>query len=493
MARPSPPMPLLAAALRVAGAIPLGFIWILTSAKFEIGGASPGESTVGKVENIDQRAMEQFCTGVRATPAGTWLVGRREVGRDEQALPEGVIDLDLVAAAQPREEESEPHLFNFLNGMLLSGGDPETTYVSRLGADGVFHEVARLGETACLEVTPDGSSVFLLTGLRRPGKDNGQREQTVVLRSDDQGKSWRRLEEGFMAEANRLGWALAPRFHGKDEVWVWGDFEYGGADGGQEPGQPSGLFYSPDRGASVESIATSAPLLVDLAYARELAPNGVSWGDYNGKHGQIKAHVAQLDAERAAIWVSQTFRYGPPEGRYLTSSILVTTQAELRREGGRWQMGAIRRTDGVAVERLEQNMDGRVIAVLDHPDESRSLIAELDRDALEWKITGKLPSPFWPLPSSSGLREFYMGRNVLLANTMSHYEVPLWLYPDEEPASVSANAVYYSDDWGSSWRRLDIAGYLGVLGFDEAHDRVFWARGNWYDSRDLGVQAYDLN
>ena len=83
MARPSPPMPLLAAALLVAGAIPLGFIWILTSAKFEIGGASPGESTVGKVENIDQRAMEQFCTGVRATPAGTWLVGRREVGRDE--------------------------------------------------------------------------------------------------------------------------------------------------------------------------------------------------------------------------------------------------------------------------------------------------------------------------------------------------------------------------------------------------------------------------
>lgn len=53
--------------------------------------------------------------------------------------------------------------------------------------------------------------------------------------------------------------------------------------------------------------------------------------------------------------------------------------------------------------------------------------------------------------------------------------------------------MYYSDDWGSSWRRLDIAGYLGVLGFDEAHDRVFWARGNWYDSRDLGVQAYDLN
>ncbi|WP_244225987.1 hypothetical protein, partial [Pseudomonas aeruginosa] len=36
MPRPSTPMPLPAAALLVAAAIPLGFIWILTSAKFEI-------------------------------------------------------------------------------------------------------------------------------------------------------------------------------------------------------------------------------------------------------------------------------------------------------------------------------------------------------------------------------------------------------------------------------------------------------------------------
>ncbi|WP_240796101.1 hypothetical protein, partial [Pseudomonas aeruginosa] len=36
MARPSPPMPQLAPALLVAGAITLGLIWILTSAKFEI-------------------------------------------------------------------------------------------------------------------------------------------------------------------------------------------------------------------------------------------------------------------------------------------------------------------------------------------------------------------------------------------------------------------------------------------------------------------------
>ena len=203
MARPSLPC-LLAAALLVAGAIPLGFIWILTSAKFEIGGASFGESTVGKVENIDQRAMEQFCTGVRATPAGTWLVGRREVGRDEQALPEGVIDLDLVAAAQPREEESEPHLFNFLNGMLLSGGDPETTYVSRLGATACstkWRGSARPPAWKSRRTVP-ASSCSPACGA---GKDNGQRERTVVLRSDDQGKSWRRLEEASWPR--RIDWA----------------------------------------------------------------------------------------------------------------------------------------------------------------------------------------------------------------------------------------------------------------------------------------------
>ncbi|MCV6339760.1 hypothetical protein OFL47_24855, partial [Pseudomonas aeruginosa] len=89
MARPSPPMPLLAAALLVAGAIPLGFIWILTSAKFEIGGASPGESTVGKVENIDQRAMEQFCTGVRAPPPRPRGGGPRGGGRAPPGRPPG--------------------------------------------------------------------------------------------------------------------------------------------------------------------------------------------------------------------------------------------------------------------------------------------------------------------------------------------------------------------------------------------------------------------
>ncbi|WP_254516451.1 hypothetical protein, partial [Pseudomonas aeruginosa] len=42
MARPSPPLRLPPAALRDAGAFPLGFIWFLTSAKFEKGGGEQG-------------------------------------------------------------------------------------------------------------------------------------------------------------------------------------------------------------------------------------------------------------------------------------------------------------------------------------------------------------------------------------------------------------------------------------------------------------------
>jgi hypothetical protein len=52
--------------------------------------------------------------------------------------------------------------------------------------------------------------------------------------------------------------------------------------------------------------------------------------------------------------------------------------------------------------------------------------------------------------------------------------------------------VFYSTDWGRSWSRLAIDGYLGVLGLDAGQDRVIWARGNWYSSADLSVRSYGL-
>lgn len=156
-------------------------------------------------------------------------------------------------------------------------------------------------------------------------------------------------------------------------------------------------------------------------------------------------------------------------------------------------MGVIWCIDGVVVECLEQNMDGWVIVVFDYLDELCLLIVEFDCDVFEWKIIGKLFSLFWFLLFSFGLCEFYMGRNVLLVNIMSYYEVLLWLYFDEELVSVFVNVVYYLDDWGLFWCCLDIVGYFGVFGFDEVYDWVFWVCGNWYDSCDFGVQVYDLD
>jgi hypothetical protein len=64
----------------------------------------------------------------------------------------------------------------------------------------------------------------------------------------------------------------------------------------------------------------------------------------------------------------------------------------------------------------------------------------------------------------------------------------------DDEASISADGVFYSSDWGRSWQRLAIPSYLGVLGIDAAKDTVLWAKGNWYDgSADLNVRSYGLH
>lgn len=45
---------------------------------------------------------------------------------------------------------------------------------------------------------------------------------------------------------------------------------------------------------------------------------------------------------------------------------------------------------------------------------------------------------------------------------------------------------------GRSWQHLAIDGYLGILGFQPAQDRVFWANGNWYDNNDGRIYSYGL-
>lgn len=448
----------------------VGYMGLLTRGKMEIGGASPDEQTLGIVADVSQRAMEQYCTGVVVTPAGTWLVARRErVAREE---------LDFARQA--------PDLSAELQGVATESlsRDRQLSIISRLGANGRFEVVATLPEVACLRATPDGRRVFLLTGINRPGDAAGARAQTVVFRSDDQGRSWQWLKAGLFPQANWLAWNLVPYFYDNQSVWAWRD------EDAEAP--TSGLQHSADGGTTIEDIAASGPLLVTRDEILKFTVPGAKWGDSQGLQGDVKRHVVQLDADRAVLWVSQVFSYAVGDGLYLDHHVRVTSRAELRREGGRWRMGPVQREHGVALEQLWDTHAGQVVAVLRDADGESAKTALLDKGTLAWQRQGPLPSAFGPL-GTSVLHGLHVGRQAIVANVLSDHQVPRWLYPwGRDAASVSGSAVFYSTDWGRSWSRLAIDGYLGVLGLDAGQDRVVWARGNWYDSRDLAVRSYGL-
>ncbi|WP_308724681.1 hypothetical protein [Metapseudomonas otitidis] len=486
------------AAVALAAVVPLGFIWIITSAKLELGGASPNEAVVGSVERIGQRAMEQYCTGVVATPRNTWLVGRMEGDRSEgDAVGQ---DLGQLIRGEKKPDDEEEHSFTpFSSGFTQ---EAQATYLSQLDDQGRFVQVAHLDETACLVANADGSSLFLLTGVDRPGKDPLEGlQQTVVLRSDDQGASWQVLPDGFFPEADDLAWSLKPYFHDADQVWAWATLPQSAtpsAGYGYEPDTTAdnraGLYYSPDRGRTRQALVAPENLLVSLDEIRKRAPADAEWGDSAGTFGTITPHVWQYDDDHAALWIGQSFLYGKPGGDYLDTPLFVTTRAELVREGGQWRIGPLQRDTGVLVEELVGTGQGQVYGVISREGERTTEVAEWQRESASWQVNGELPSPFWPLQAFTGLRLFLAGDGVLLANTDSRYHVPQWLSLKKNGGSsrISADAVFYSRDGGRSWSRLAIAGYLGVLGLDRNQDQVFWANGNWYDSDDRRIYRYGL-
>lgn len=486
---------LLVAALAVILALPLWYMGVIISAKFELGGYHPHRQTLGHLGFIGQRAMEPFCTGVVVTPQSTWLVGRRE--HDDPAQPADAINLSSLlndkSAGTPNADKSA-------YGSLLGAAEPVTSYISRLDEHGQFHLVATVGEVVCLQPTPDGRSVYLLTGLDRPHKEENPGDpipQTVVFRSDDQGKSWVWQREGLMKQANSLAWSLQLYFHGEREVWattVQRDSTPAAynSDAGSDAGA---LFYSSDGGLTSERLPIDSSLLVKFSQVKGKAPANTTWGDDAGGDSVSPSGVSvvQLDAERAVLWVSQSFRYSPIDGKFFSGSIEMTSYAPLRRVDGHWQMGQVQRLEDTAIDEVLQNQDGRIIALISHSNTVRQQIAELDPATLAWKPQGELPTPFGMLTSSTYLRGLWIGKGALVANVSASHQVPRWLYPwSEDAAEISADGVFYSTNGGHSWRRLGVDGYLGVLGVDPASDRIFWADGNWYDSTDLGVYSYGL-
>ncbi len=234
-------------------------------------------------------------------------------------------------------------------------------------------------------------------------------------------------------------------------------------------------------------------LLVSAKYAHGKRPDVTDWGTNTDEHGEIQTNVLQLDAQTAHIWVSQRFWGAHPDGVSDNIAIKVTTRARLQAKAGQWQVVDVQRDDNLFVSKLIQNDAGRVIGLIDQGDRGREVVAELDTAALTWTAMGDLPSVFAPLASQTQVRgdNLWLGQNTLLINTTSDHHPPRWLYWWSD-ANISADGVFYSKDWGRSWQHLAIDGYLGILGFQPAQDRVFWANGNWYDNNDGRIYSYGL-
>jgi hypothetical protein len=454
---------------RIAKWIGLGIVTLLVAysilvlaAKLEWGGSSPNRQLVGKAEHQVQLQMAQFCTGVTRTPQNTWLVSRSDSGRpDSTEIPSSAIDLRTVS---PRKNSDSGDDSTALDG----DGDGESPFmvgrefsvISRLTPQGVFETVAILPEVACLVATPNGNSVFLLSGWELPDAQSGA--QTAVFRSDDQGRSWSVVPDGWFPEANWIAWTLAPRFHGDDEVWVTGK-----EDSGLRPA----IFYSPDRGKTADRVALSPAFEIHDAELAKLIPAGA---ETLASEAEIKAFALQVNDNQALVWMSKSKLYRE-DGHELNGIAAVTAFMPLNRVGGQWRDGTVTKLSAMELHNVELGPDGKVFAVLEHHRDgefTRPVIAKFDPVTFAWHEQGNIPSPFSPMNASTYIRSFHASNRVLLLNVSYDHDVPRWLYPWKE-ASVSANANYYSVNEGRSWSKLDVPGYLGLAGFDPSRDTIY--------------------
>ncbi|MGM3274302.1 hypothetical protein [Ralstonia sp. 24A2] len=475
-------------------AAPVWYMGKITMAKLEIGGASPNQRTLGSVAFVEQRGMEQMCTGVTVTPQSTWLIGSYEGSRD--VVPGDTHPIDIDALLRDKATSDDEH------AGPRSMRERTTAYLSRLNAQGQFELVATVSGTTCLQATPDGRTLYLLTSQDRPasaGSDGIQ--QTAVFRSDDQGKTWTWQRAGFMDTTNVSAWALKLTWFGAQELWSVGSgdglvfgAEAEADNAAPEAGRAVALFYSNDGGKTAQRVPVPQSMLVNVDQVRGKAPPGVEWGSgAEAVEGEVHAQVVQLDAQRAVLWVSQRFRYSRPDSAYYAGAMLVTSRAELRRVNGHWQPGAPQRLEDTWVDEVYRSPAGRVIGLIDHTGDKRMQVALLDSATLTWSEQGNLPTSFDPLSASTYTRGFWAGQGTLVANVSGTHHVPKWIYPwSADGAQISGEAVFYSRDWGRSWHRLAIPGYLGVAGFDATRDEVFWSKGNWYESSDRSLYGYGL-
>ncbi|MDR3445830.1 MULTISPECIES: hypothetical protein [unclassified Dyella] len=464
------------------------YVLILSAAKLEWGGSRPNEKLLGTAESPYLRNMDQYCTGVTTTPASTWLVGKMDDYVPDELKKLKAVDIDALLQSTPpgnnAKDDSQADSSPSFSGYALRDHSKQS-YISRLDDAGHFKLVATVGEDACLITSADGAHVFLLTGLDAPGDDT-QPRQSAVFRSDDQGKSWQWLKDGFFPQANLVAWAMQPQFFKGDQVWVW----VWDAPNGDTQG--IGLFYSADLGKTVVPVETTLPVAVSDDEAQKHLPADASISD-----GDAKRVIRQLDDTHAIGWLSQYFDASWPDSDK-RARYSVTTRVQLSRDGNTWKITSSTRDDGLYLEKVTQNTRGDFFAVTSRDQRNGQAIERFNAGNSKWEEQGSLPSPFWPLDNRTTLRSnatytFSVGDKSIVVTTDSAYNAPRLFTPfDEHAAHIYADANYYSTNGGRSWKKLGLQGSEGILGFDPAHDRVMGAHGDGYSSRDPNIYTYDL-
>ncbi|MGH8778816.1 hypothetical protein [Paraburkholderia sp.] len=438
---------------------------------------APVEGGIAEVTGVD---MHGECTSMKRTQHATWLVTYKQSTEATPTWKMGAstVVLDsLLPAKQTTDQKKKDELDASANGLSSLTGH-WSTLVSKLDSSGVFQPVATVSDLACLRTTPDGAITYLQTDLdvrsRSDSNDSGARPmQTAVFRSDDQGKSWRWLKDGFFPDASSSADHVRPSFFNNQEVWAWSDYQSSAVpadayqNGGDALQSAMHLFYSPDAGESVQQIKATGPLLMSRDEAVKHFPAEATRTDSTG-NDDMKGFVVQLSDSHALAWISQSFFYGT-EDDHLAHLYPVLTQVDLQRNGNTWIIGSVKRTEGVNLERVRQTPSGQIYAVMAQ-SRADNVVARFDMPSLSWKPLTSTPNQFSPLPARADITNLWVSEKRLVIDVSSQYTVPRFFYPfGYDRATFNGSASFYSDDQGQHWIHLKTTGNLLTLdpGTDE--------------------------
>lgn len=470
--------------------------WTISSSNMGRAGKSPGFAIAGELASPHLRSMEQRCTGVTQTRDNVWLIGRRELRSD-------YIELDYIPDDAINLGDADGHA----TGPRSLFGRNYLTTLARLQDDGVFRVVATVPHIACLQVSPDSETLYLFTWLSPPDEGlpthdaSRHSSQNMIFRSTDNGHSWEWLKDGFMADAAGPGYSMRPTFASDHEVWLWSSdaghstglsHAASGGAGTPSSGYATSLFYSANAGQDAVQIFSAQPL--ELSDNELQTLTGISNMDAMRRSStDVKRYIVQVDPQRAYAWISERAWYHL-DGESSTR-LLVTSRIELTRSSPQdaWQVQDVRRENNVALGHFETSADGQTHAILIN-DEDEWLV-RLDTASGEWIDYNPTPAllPAWLSVNDMRVRYFWSNGDFQVISLDGYVTIPRILYPfTEEPAEISTDAHFYTNDGGRNWHQLAIPGYLGVMGLARHDDNLYWTKGDWYANDEPHVWRYKL-